>query len=206
MRSHFHETGKVQKSSRRRSTSRTLEFPFGDGGSAAASAAAAHLRAAEDIRVAKQQARTVVLQGRHCLFRCDAERAACLPYSPRSGTTKKDLLRSKPQIKACSGSSGTRQRSRFRCIRLGVQAHFVDPRGVAGRFLAANSLRRIRPALHSGPASNSIAGLRSPVVRGPVIVVQLAFSVTIVPIVGTIVRESWRAAQLLLGDVRPVPA
>jgi hypothetical protein len=134
------------------------------------------------------------------------ERAACLAHSPRTGTTKKDLLRSKPQIKACSGSSGTRQRSRFRCIRLGARARFADPRGVAGKFLAANSLRRIRPACTQGQPQTAVTGLRSPVVWGAVIVVQLAFPVTIVPIVGTIARESWRAAQLLLGDIRPVPA
>ena len=44
---------------------------------------------------------------RHCLVRCGAESAAGLAHSPRSETTKKDLLRSKPQIKACGGSSGT---------------------------------------------------------------------------------------------------
>jgi hypothetical protein len=81
------------------------------------------------------------------------ERAACLAHSPRTGTTKKDLLRSKPQIKACSGSSGTRQRSRFRCIRLGARASFADPRDVAGQFLAANS-----------QPQTAVTGLRSPVV------------------------------------------
>jgi hypothetical protein len=67
---------------------------------------------------------------------------------------KKDLLRSKPQIKACSGSSGTRQRSRFRCIRLGARARFADPRDVAGKFLAANSLQ----------PQTAVTRLRSPVV------------------------------------------
>jgi hypothetical protein len=83
---------------------------------------------------------------------------------------------------------------------------FADPRGVAGKFgpripYDVSALL----ALH-GQLQTAVTGLRSPVVWGAVIVVQLAFPVTIVPIVGTIARESWRAAQLLLGDIRPVPA
>jgi hypothetical protein len=171
--------------------------------------AAAHLRA----NCRKYSARALIrrtgadccgLQGRHCLFRCaPRERPA---HSPRSGTTKKDFLRSKPRIKACSSSSGTRQGSRLRCIRLGARARFAEPRWRSRKVLAANSLQRIRPACTQGQPQTAVTGLRSPVVWGAVIVVQLAFPVTIVPIVGTIARESWRAAQLLLGDIRPVPA
>jgi hypothetical protein len=39
-----------------------------------------------------QQARTVAATGRHCLFRCGAERAACLLHRPRTGITNKGLL------------------------------------------------------------------------------------------------------------------
>ena len=61
--------------------------------SAAASAAAAHLRAncrRYSVRALIQSNRRglLQLQGRHCLFRCGAERAACLAHSPRTGITK----------------------------------------------------------------------------------------------------------------------
>ena len=39
-----------------------------------------------------QQARTVAATGRHCLFRCGAERPACLLHRPRTGITNKGLL------------------------------------------------------------------------------------------------------------------
>ena len=62
-------------------------------GSAAASAAAAHLRAncrRYSVRALIQSDRCglLQLQGRHCLFRCGAERVACLAHSPRTGITK----------------------------------------------------------------------------------------------------------------------
>jgi hypothetical protein len=88
------------------------------------------------------------------------ERAACLAHSPRSGTTKKDLLRSKPQIKAFGGS-GTRP-SRFRCIRLGVRSLRRSACGVARKFLGRDSPTTYPPCLHSGPASNRRNGLTVP--------------------------------------------
>jgi hypothetical protein len=66
-------------------------------GSAAASAAAAHLRAncrrySERALIQCNRRELLRLQGRHCLFRCGAERAACLLHSPRTGITNKGLL------------------------------------------------------------------------------------------------------------------
>ena len=69
-------------------------------GSAAASAAAAHLRAncrRYSVRALIQSNRRGLQQGRHCLFRCGAERAACLAHSPRTGITKEGPFSFKPR-------------------------------------------------------------------------------------------------------------
>jgi hypothetical protein len=107
------------------------------------------------------KARTASASRDGTAFSAVAPREACLAHSQRSGTTKKDLLRSKPQIKACGGSSGTRQRSRFRCIRLGVRS-LRRSAWRSRKVWATNSLRRIRPACTAGPASNSRNGLTVP--------------------------------------------
>ena len=44
------------------------------------------------------------LQGRHCLFRCGAERAACLAHSPRTGITKEGPFSFKPRTHQRFGS------------------------------------------------------------------------------------------------------
>ena len=69
---------------------------------------------------------------------------------------------------------------------------FADPRGVAGKFGPRIPYDVSALLALQGQPQTAVTGLRSPVVWGAVIVVQLAFPVTIVPIVGTI-------AQVALG-------
>jgi hypothetical protein len=73
-------------------------------------------------------------------------------------------------------------------------------------WLTVRAAKQLKRTYFVPSPQTAVTGLRSPVVWGAVIVVQLTFPVTIVPIVGTIARESWGAAQLLLGDIGPVPA
>ena len=53
------------------------------------------------------KARTAHIKGQHCLpFPLCCRQSGLLGSRPRSGTTKKDLLRSEPQIKASGGTLG----------------------------------------------------------------------------------------------------
>ena len=52
----------------------------------------------------RQGTDSVSIQGRHCLFRCGAERAACLAHSPRTGITKEGPFSFKPRAHQRFGS------------------------------------------------------------------------------------------------------